>query len=87
MSRLGGFGEPLDDDEAQPTPHLWDQDAGSGMALPVRRCILCSGDLLAHNLGEVCADCRLIIANLFREPVEDAQAGPQLNAGGLFVSV
>jgi hypothetical protein len=26
---------------------------------------------VAHNLGDVCAECRLIVANLFRERVEE----------------
>jgi hypothetical protein len=26
---------------------------------------------VAHNLGDVCAECRLIVANLFRERIEE----------------
>jgi hypothetical protein len=63
VSRHDRFGERLDDDE----PTLWQTAA----PLPARVCQLCTKQLAPSNASAICAECRLVVHNLFDRPVEE----------------
>jgi hypothetical protein len=58
------FGERTDDDDE---PTLWSAPA----PVPVRRCELCRADLSPTNGGTICAECSLVVHNLFGRAVEE----------------
>lgn len=74
--RYDRFGEALEDDEAPPTPTLWDEPAAPGAVAPERRtrplqCELCGCVLLLANATGWCRECELIVSARLRIVVEE----------------
>ena len=76
MSRLDRFGEPLDDDEAQPSLPFAGEPTPYGVAVPEHRppplcCELCRTPLLPENYTGWCRECSLIVSARLRIPIEE----------------
>jgi hypothetical protein len=74
--RYDRFGEPVETDEAQPTPTLWDEPAAPGVAAPAHRtppfrCELCRCTLAPANWTGWCRECELIVSARLRIEVEE----------------
>ncbi|MBX9638500.1 MAG: HNH endonuclease [Mycobacteriaceae bacterium] len=77
MSRLDRYGEPIEDGElplALPGRRirpLREEPIPAGVAVAERRCGLCGCLLARGNLGQICAECRVVVHNLIGRPVEE----------------